>query len=189
MVLGQSESEYCIQILALASDQVELCIPVFSLYEPHFTLRQRSNIRERLAREITAEAKQLERSEHYRVGPYTPIRDIGSDFLKMSEHFDETYEHVLADLRGVSRLISLDASTINFARGLQESRPFARMDAVILSSILSDLSGSPTLDSCFVTVDESFAVACAALPELQRQNCVVKSRFHDALQYITHPRS
>lgn len=188
LVFGQSESDYCKQILSLSPEYNELCIPAFSLFEPHFTLRQRSKDRDQLARVIAAEAKQLERSEHYRVGPYTQVRDIGSDFLKMSEYFESAYEQVSADIRRVARLIALDSTIVEIAHDIRERRPFSRMDAVVLASIITDLSRFPTPSSCFVTTDDSFAVAAAALPEIRSENCTVKSRFSDALHFVTHPR-
>ncbi len=188
MVLGQEEADSCRRLLELSGGAVTLCIPAISLLEPHFTLKQRQKDRALLASRIEEEARQLQRSEHYREGPFTPLRDIKQELDSLAEHFEQTYDQISEGVRTSAKVLLLEHATLERATLLQRQEHFQRIDAIILASILIDLEIQSPRPACFVTVDKAFAVRASQLLDQMGARCVVKSRFSDALQYVTHPR-
>lgn len=188
MVFGQEESSVCRRLLELSVEGVSLCVPAISLVEPHFTLKQRQKDRSNLASQIEAEARQLQRSEHYREGPFTPLRNVKHELDSLAELFERTYDLLSEEVRSRANVLRLDQHTLERAMTLQKHEHFQRVDAIILATILTDLEISRPMAACFVTVDKAFAVRTSQHKDIVAAQCAVKSRFSDALQFVTHPR-
>lgn len=187
-MLGQEEADACRRLLDVSSDEVTLCIPAISFLEPHFTLKQRQKDRALLASRIEEEARHLQRSEHYREGPFTPLRNVKQELDSLAEHFEQKYDQVSEGVRSRATVLPLEYATLERATLLQRQEHYQRIDAIILASILTDLEVHMPAPACFVTVDKAFAVRASQRMDQTGAHCAVKSRFSDALQYVTHQR-
>lgn len=188
LVFEQEQTVVCRDLLSLHGTKVTICIPGFSLLEPQYALYGQRDEREKLATAVLREADRLEKSEQYRRGLFTPVREIGADFARLNELYENSYNQLVRRLANEVKVLPLTPQVITLSSELTERGSFSRFDSVILASILVDLASTAPLHSCFVTKDEIFARRASRLPELLAAKCTVKDKFADAYQYLIHTR-
>lgn len=185
MVLEHDEASICHDLLALGANDLTICIPDFALVEPQHKLEANRRNRRELAASIEREARELGRSEKYREGNYTPIRDIGSEFTRLSEHYDLTYRLLVQELTKNLSLLRVDEATVRRASGLAGAYVISWFDALILASIIEDLVKKPREDVAFVTKDHDLAEKASKTTELRLGKCIVFKQFAHAHSYVT----
>jgi predicted nucleic acid-binding protein len=183
LVLGQEELTAAERILEAAeSGSIDLALPTFSLSEPFVRVARGIRDRQRLRTQFADQMFQLVRS--------SPHASEGAILQTVPEHFDRintregnrltaTVERILR----CTRLIELNSTVFLRAIDYQDRFTLDIEDAIILSSVVTDLQSRRGLKRhLFATGNRNHFDKVEIRLELNRLDCDVTWTFADAVR-------
>lgn len=184
LAFQRDEEPDCQQLLRLAtSGNITLVIPAFSIVEPYETIVRRAKQREETYNKLKQELGELARSKSYRESPQE-FRDLTSLLLKSNEEEKQRLDQSLAHIINQTNIISIDATVINYAIALQESRSLSPQDSLVYASVLKDLQAAGSGPHCFITKNSKDFANPDIYSDLAGADCKLLTRFSNGLGYI-----
>lgn len=150
-VLGQEQSQSCTAILTLATDGlIELVIPAFSVIEPYQRLTRRKRDRTDLKLRLDRERSEIARVSQYQ-SRLTELDQLSDFLLGSSDREGTRMEEMRSALLGTARICDLRLATLLDATKHSSSLGLTPEDAVVLATVVGDLSDFPVERSLFIT--------------------------------------
>jgi len=183
LALSQAQSGACAELLDLAeAGTIELVLPAFSLAEPYHTLGGRSVQRRELADRLDSELKQLSRtatltaesSQHHAAVAF---------LAKVNEEEVRRHEDASRRLIEHTRLLPLNGDALRHSWSLTADHDMSGPDAVVLASILLDLSEGEA-ESLFLNRNAKDFEYPDVLALLRSRGCRLITSFVDGLARI-----
>ena len=152
VALRQEEAEAAEAILRLAEDRkLQLAFPAFALMEPFSTIRYHHVERQRLARSVDEQLKQLQRS--------TPHKQVAASLKRVPIALGEIYrteidllEQTVGRLLAAGKPIEVNRSSFAEALGYERRYDLTPQDALIYAAVIEDLrQQDPTATKCFIS--------------------------------------
>jgi hypothetical protein len=183
LVLRQSEAAFALRIVELAEqNRIQLCIPAFSLVEPHHKLMRERNERRELRESLDSHVGQMARSE-----TLSDIRTqsnallvalAGKSDADMKEH-----ENWIGRIVKCANVLPLTDRVL--AAGLGRTLlDLDLLDAFVYSSIEAHLKEIGVRESLFANRDAKAFMQPTVLDDLQKLGCRVIPKFANAVAYI-----
>jgi predicted nucleic acid-binding protein len=182
--LQQEQSESCDAIVDLAAaGDISLVIPAFSLAEPHQTLKQKENARNKLYNDLQPQLSELGRSKPYRGIPedFSPLATI---LIRSADREREGLQLGVAALLRTAEVIPLDAEVVAAACKLQVDLPMSGQDAMVLASVLRHLERATPAESCFLNRNSKDFDDPDVLERLEKFGCRFFTKFDDGRQFV-----
>jgi predicted nucleic acid-binding protein len=182
--LQQEQSESCDAIVDLAAaGDILLVIPAFSLAEPHQTLRQKENARNKLLNDLRPQLSELGRSKPYRGIPedFSPLATI---LTRSADREREGLQLAIAGLLRTAEVIPLDGAVVASAGELQTDLRMSGQDAIVLASVLRHLEQTTPKESCFLNRDGGDFDDPDVRERLERFGCKFFARFDHGHQSV-----
>jgi len=163
---------------------ITLAFPACSINEAIFEVEHRATVRRRLVRAVSDEVRILSRS----AASASPVSDLSAAIQTLSEVNEAEQSRLdatLLRLLSAATCISLDADIALRARETRIRFGVEDPDALILSSILSDLERRPRDErKWFASRDRGDFSSPAIRDELRRHNCGFVHAFADAVRLV-----
>jgi hypothetical protein len=183
--LQQEQCEACDQIFQFAvSQRISLRVPAFSLAEPHQALAHKEKARNRLSNELRTHSRELGRSRAYQAVP-EDFTALASILIESAEREREGLQRVIADLLNVAEIIPLDTAVLVHARELQAELGMSGQDAIVLASVIHDLSRTTSVESCFLSRNSRDFDDPDVRARLDQLGCRYFADFAAAVAHIT----
>jgi len=182
MALEQEQFCAARQILQLARDgKIVLTFPSFALVEPFWTLAnweaKRNRLNEQL-QSLNVEIKQLQRS-----GLHSALLEV--NFAKIAKKERHSLQNVVKDLLSFGRPIQLGGPEFEQALRMQTTLGLEIMDAIIYSTLVSDLRRQDvSLPKCFISRDKEAFKARKIREDLRTFGCTYIPDFNNGLKFI-----
>jgi predicted nucleic acid-binding protein len=179
--LLQDQHEACSKILSHAeAGKFSLAIPSFCLSEPYSTLKRRDGDRRSLSDKVSAEIRQLARSQDI-AQEVEAHRGLSGLLLRSGEHELTRLKEVVQRIGKSVELLPLDAQTLDAAWGVQSKFGLKVPDAIVLASVLLDLDRIKPNDAVFLNKDIKDFDDPDIVAELKQRGCVLLPTFTGAL--------
>ncbi len=152
VALDQEEASFANGVLVAAEvGRINLAIPAASLVEPFTTVAHRGRARDRTARELDQQVRELGRSSARRSNLVDLIA-VTSTLRSIEGIETRQVVEVVSRIARIARVIPVDASVLATSEVLRVRQGLSSIDAQILASVLSDLSlSSPDQAHIFVS--------------------------------------
>lgn len=180
----QAENEFCERIVELAENgRIALAIPSFSVGESYETSYRRKKERESFVSELRRRHSQLSYSADHDILEGRIQRVIDA-LLDSIDRDNRRLNQVLSRLTGTAEFISLDPSSLILAQKYQTTLRMEPPDSLVLSSVVSHLSGVNPDECCFLNKNVKDFDAPSVRNELDPYDCRVIVSFEQGLNYI-----
>jgi hypothetical protein len=153
LVLEQEAFQFAEALLTLAKmGKIELVLPSFSMLEPYWAITNRERQRKPFINAFSPEVEnQLNRTAYY-TNLFNNLKP-GVEELKKVEEMEAIFlELRVEELLTLCRFVELNKATILQAQFNRKTKTLQLFDAIVYSSIISDLQlQEPTRLKCFVS--------------------------------------
>ena len=184
LALVQEQFESCEGILKLCeAKSVRLVVPAYSLAEPYETLARRQKQRKKMKEEFDVELGQIARSTTHQ-DELRGFRDLTALLINSADEAAKRLEQVRSRMITAASVIPLDASVLASAGKYQREHGFSAQDALVYSSVLSDLKRVAATQSCFLNKDSKDFDDQSIVDELRSHNCTLLPRFDSGHDFI-----
>ena len=182
LALVQEQQPACDELVKLAEKkELELVLPAFCLFEPFTTLRRRQMDRRELSERVQNELRQIARTQSLTVtASASPLAAL---LVTSAQEAATRFDSVMGDLLRVARVLPMTAGMLENARGAQVTYKLELPDAIVLASVLDDLTGSPA-GSCFLNRNTKDFDDPLIVNALTTQDCKMIGSFSNGLEYV-----
>ncbi len=182
IALQQEEANAALEILALAeTSKITLAIPIFALIEPFWSLSFRLKERKELINTLNTQLNQFKRSRLHQNLAST-LDPLVNEIDDIGNKENSSLEQIVRRLLLTSKL--LETTKLAFEQAINYQNLFKLQDAVIYSTILSDIQQQVQLEpKYFITRDEIFKKP-KIKAELKQNNCDHIFKFEHGLERI-----
>lgn len=180
----QEEHASCDELLSLADGgSVLLALPASSIIEVKLSLRRRANRRERFHHRLKRELRELSRSKPYE-DLARGIQPLLTSLIESVEEQRKRLEATLARLHGRCEFVALHKNTLQRAALLESGVMPSPMDAMVLASVIEDLSTRPPGPKCFLNRNSRDFARPEIHQELNNYGCKLIPSFTYGLAYV-----
>lgn len=186
IVLGQEQATSAEALLALAeAGALQLILPSLALAEPFGTITQRERARHKLANDIAATLRDLQRSAPHQ-GEAALVANAVAGLASIAGREYMRLHDVIARLLTAARVIELDGARFALARAYQPRYGLSPQDSIIYASVVTDLQmrSSPER-TCFITRNSKDFDDPGIVAELNGYNCQLLFSFEEGLRLCT----
>jgi predicted nucleic acid-binding protein len=182
--LEQEQCESCEQLIQIAAaGSIRLVIPAFSLAEPHIALLRKGNERSRLSAELQRHLSELGRSRPYREAPGN-FNELVAVLIRSGERERAGLERSIEGMLKTAEVIPLDSDIFYRASGIQVGLDMSAQDSIVLASVVSHLSETKPVESCFLNRNTKDFDDLNVRELLDAFGCKFFARFDDGLHYV-----
>jgi len=185
IALGQEETAFAELLLASAeSGAILIAIPSFALSEPFSRVTRGIRDREKLQNQLSSLVRQLSRSS-----PHTKevdaLPNVPDLIARIDQREVDRLVRTIHRILMVAKIVELDVSTFETAIQNQERYGFGLEDAVILSTVASDLRSLPIRSShLFAKRNKSDFSDPEIVADLGELGCDLVWTFEDAARRL-----
>lgn len=183
--LEQEQCESCEALIQLASaGSIHLCIPAFSIAEPHIALMRKGSERSRLGTELQKQLTELGRSRQYREAS-SSFGDLTALLIRSAERERAGLQAAVDAILKAATVIALDADIFLQAGKMQADFGMPAQDAIVLASVVRHLAETKPTESCFLNRNTKDFDDPNVRQMLDEYRCRFFGRFDDGLRYIS----
>lgn len=182
----REEHSFCLDMLELAEqNQLRLVIPAFCLGEPYEAMVRRAKKRRELHEQLSAEIRELARSEPYHEIP-REVQQLTALLLESGEAEKRRLDERLRQVVDVAEIAQTDRAVINTAIDFQRERSLSPQDSIVYASIIAHLKvvGMDSESSCFITKNPKDFNNPDIIDDLSLYRCRAFWRFENGLGFI-----
>ena len=185
IAFSQEESRACKEVLALGeSGQLQLFVPAFSLIEAGLALETRLLQQHRLQPELDRLFREGRRSAIAGESFTLLETQLVALLATTQENHVAVLNTVRKQLLAHAKIISTTQDTVNAAIELEARFALSAGDAIVLASVLSDMSGSDRTESCFLNKNSKDFADPEIVRKLNDRSCKVISSFDAGCNYL-----
>jgi predicted nucleic acid-binding protein len=184
IALQQEEYRECRAIVRFCqTGRARLVIPAFSIVEPFTTVVRRHKDRRKLQDDLARELRQLGRTKSYQ-SKTAAMSEVTALLLKSLDHERRRLDQAVRLVLDVAEVVPLTAELLREARaaGLKYGLTFT--DAVVLTSIRSDLDVRKGAASCFLNKNVKDFDDPDIHSILNALGCKLLPRFASGIRYL-----
>ena len=186
----QEDAHSARRILAMArAGTVRLIFPALAVSEPFSTLTYYGAERNRFVDGMNRQLRELGRLGPYK-GLATALQPLSQTLLTIHHQEMQLLESTVETMLTVGTPIPLTTGLFRDARGFETQYGLSPQDAIVLSSVLSDLRRRPRHEpKCFVSRNPKDFDDQAITSALGASRCRYIAKFSDAVSFLRSPAS
>jgi predicted nucleic acid-binding protein len=189
LALLQEQHASCEDILRLCeAGNAQLIIPAYSLVEPYETLIRRHRQRKQMKAELDSELQQLARTATY-ADRLDGFQNLTALLIDSADEEAKRLEETRSLLSRTAEIIPLDGAILAIATRYQLAHDLSPQDALVYATVLSHLTQSGALQSCFLNKNSKDFDDPDLVEELNTYNCRLLPRFDIGYQFILNRTS
>ncbi|HZU78087.1 MAG TPA: hypothetical protein VFA70_15070 [Dehalococcoidia bacterium] len=187
LALRQDDPAPAERLLELARQRfLTLKIPAFSLSEPFATIRSRGNSRNRLIEELRREIRELGRTRHAQLAH--ALDQYTDRMANVLQEQADALDAIVLDLARTCEILALSSDVVAAAAEYKSRLTLRLPDAIVLASVIHDLTRAPGADeSLFISQNSRDFAQAAIQDELRRLNCSYLADFANAVRLAERP--
>ena len=184
VALLQEQHKACESILTVCeAGETNLVLPAFCIAEPYETLGSRAKHRSNLSGDLTAELRQLLRSEPYQEEEGT-LQNVTKLLVRSGEEERQRLNRTLDRILSAAEVIPLERHILRSAITYQASADLSPPDSIVYASVLHHLSTSVQVTSCFLNRNSKDFDDPDIVNVLDNYNCKMLFRFDSGYDYV-----
>ena len=184
LTFRQEEAAECTRILAFAEQKaIRLVIPACALFEPYETLVRRAKERNKVARALQKELRQLARTDTYtelRQTSETVTRVLAESNEEQAESLTQTIDKIV----GIATVIPLDAKVLKHSLAFQLGYGLPPQDSVVFASIDQFFEEQGKGPKLFANKNHRDFTGGLVAGQLAKHDCKLLPKFSQARGYI-----
>lgn len=185
LVFQQEQAQYCEQILGVCeAGQAHLIVPVYSLAEPHETLRRQKNHRRALQQSLEPALSQLARTASYATHVQS-IQDTARIlFIQSNEEEQQRFRALRARLLNTAQSIPLTGEILHEAANHEKRYILGPQDALVYASVIAHLHQTQPTKACFLNRNFKDFDNPDIVHALTQYQCRMIPRFDQGFSFI-----
>ncbi|HLE84309.1 MAG TPA: PIN domain-containing protein [Thermoanaerobaculia bacterium] len=184
LALIQEQQGSCEEILKLSEEgRIGLVIPAYAVVEPYETLIRRHRHRKQMKADLDVEIDQITRTATYSER-LRGFQDLTALLVDSASEEAKRLEEVRRRLVKICEVIPLDAGCLDAAASYQVKHDLSPQDSLVYASVISHLSQSRAVESCFLNRNSKDFDDPDIVDELRSHGCRLIPRFDDGLAHV-----
>jgi predicted nucleic acid-binding protein len=180
----QEEAAPCARILDLAERKaIQLAIPACALFEPYETLIRRTRERERVARELDGELRQLARTDTYAELCNT-LDAVARVLVDSCKEQKQSLANTISRIVSIATVIPLTDAVIQRSLEVQVTYRLPPQDSVVFASLDQFFEQQEKCAKLFANRNRRDFATNALEEQLAKYDCKFLPRFAQACDYI-----